>query len=361
MRKFLLSLVAIIAGAGLVSAENFTLVMGDQWGTEDCDLTEWTQDGFTFTPAKGENAKDKIPVYKQKNKEVRFYALNTVTITAPADGEPMTQLVFTLSKQGREEQAVVTASVGEVATQTVGNTTITWTGSAHSVTFTVGATNSLHTEDIADGSGQFNFTKVDIATGESTIEKPADTATEFFMCNATDAEGVLSAWTQGNLKFKAEKGADDTANDPALKNGEEARLYVGNVLTITTVDGQDIASLEFVLSAQGLQQQAALTASTGEMAQAQGANIKWTGKASSVTFTVGANEYGTDETKKGQFDFTKIILAYDDPSTEVTSIANANENLPVRYFNLQGVEVANPTTGIYIRRQGNTTTKISIR
>ena len=33
----------------------------------------------------------------------------------------------------------------------------------------------------------------------------------------------------------------------------------------------------------------------------------------------------------------------------------------VEYFNLQGMPVANPTTGIYIRRQGNTVTKVTVK
>ena len=34
---------------------------------------------------------------------------------------------------------------------------------------------------------------------------------------------------------------------------------------------------------------------------------------------------------------------------------------PVEYYNLQGIRVENPTTGVYIRRQGSSTTKVSIK
>ena len=37
------------------------------------------------------------------------------------------------------------------------------------------------------------------------------------------------------------------------------------------------------------------------------------------------------------------------------------ENAPVEYFNLQGIRVAEPANGLYIRRQGNTATKVYIR
>lgn len=359
MKKLLLTILASAACIGSITAENFTLVMGDQWGTEDCDLTEWTQQGFTFTPALGENPKGKIPVYKSKNKEVRFYALNTVTISAPTDGEAMTQLIFTLSKQGREEQAVITPSEGLMETQTVGNATVTWTGDSHSVTLTVGATNSLHTEGIEEGSGQFNFTKVEIATGTSEISKPVDTDTEFYMCNASATDGILSTWTQGNLQFSAVRGDDDTVNEPALKNDEEARLYAGNELTISTLDGSTIASLEFALSEQGMQQQAAIDPSVGTMTQAEGINAKWNGDASSITLKVGANEYGTNPAKKGQFDFTKITLVY---GTFVSTPAiEEDNNSSYEYYTMQGIKITKPASGIFIRRKGDKSEKIVIR
>ena len=136
---------------------------------------------------------------------------------------------------------------------------MTWNGSAYSLSLTVGETNSLHPEGIVDGSGQFDFVKVSILTGDSSIDKPEDTDSEFYMCNATATDGVLSEWIQGNLKFTAGKGADETVNDPALKNGDEARFYAGNLLTISTLDGRNIGSLEFVLSEQGFEQQPTIT------------------------------------------------------------------------------------------------------
>lgn len=174
MKKLLLSLVMVCMCCGMASAETFTLVMGDQWGAADCTLTEWTQLGFTFTPALGGNTKDKVPAYKTKNKEVRFYALNTLTISVAPGSEELNGITFTLSKQGREEQAVITASTGSVDEQTVGGGTVGWSGHAQTVTFTVGATNSLHTEGIADGSGQLCFTRVEIVTGTGAVAGTTD-------------------------------------------------------------------------------------------------------------------------------------------------------------------------------------------
>ena len=39
----------------------------------------------------------------------------------------------------------------------------------------------------------------------------------------------------------------------------------------------------------------------------------------------------------------------------------ADNNAAAEYFNLQGIRVANPTSGLYIRRQGNTATKVLVK
>lgn len=46
------------------------------------------------------------------------------------------------------------------------------------------------------------------------------------------------------------------------------------------------------------------------------------------------------------------------PDNEVAVDEIGNENAPVEYYNLQGVKVANPENGIFIRRQGSKATKV---
>ncbi len=54
-------------------------------------------------------------------------------------------------------------------------------------------------------------------------------------------------------------------------------------------------------------------------------------------------------------------LYHKDGDTGVNDIVVEDANAPVEYYNLQGVRVANPENGLYIRRQGNTATKVFIR
>ena len=43
----------------------------------------------------------------------------------------------------------------------------------------------------------------------------------------------------------------------------------------------------------------------------------------------------------------------------VKAIATDNADAPVEYYNLQGIRVANPANGIFIRRQGTQATKVA--
>ncbi len=54
----------------------------------------------------------------------------------------------------------------------------------------------------------------------------------------------------------------------------------------------------------------------------------------------------------------KITL---DIASGVDAVTVTDENAPVEYFNLQGIRVANPENGVYIRRQGSKTTKVMVK
>lgn len=59
------------------------------------------------------------------------------------------------------------------------------------------------------------------------------------------------------------------------------------------------------------------------------------------------------------FSYSEISLSPFGPSSVgVESIIDQNENAPVEYYNLQGVKVVNPEKGIYIKKQGNKSSKV---
>ncbi len=57
-------------------------------------------------------------------------------------------------------------------------------------------------------------------------------------------------------------------------------------------------------------------------------------------------------------DGSNLVLA-EGETTGIDGIV-ADENAPVEYYNLQGIRVENPENGIFIRRQGNKTTKVAL-
>ena len=68
-------------------------------------------------------------------------------------------IVFNISSQGLKRLTTITANTGTIATQSKGDKTVTWTGSAKSVTFTVGD-KAIYGSDGESSAGQFDFSSV---------------------------------------------------------------------------------------------------------------------------------------------------------------------------------------------------------
>jgi hypothetical protein len=69
--------------------------------------------------------------------------------------------------------------------------------------------------------------------------------------------------------------------------------------------------------------------------------------------------YTSSESSAGTWEVKNFLLT-GQKSASVSNIV-VDENAPVEYFNLQGVRVANPENGLYIRRQGNKATKVLVK
>lgn len=83
-------------------------------------------------------------------------------------------------------------------------------------------------------------------------------------------------------------------------------------------------------------------------------------KNTKITFRNSDNQfpdYGTVAEKKVARWFLDDVKVYTSTGAAVNEIVT-DENVPVEYFNLQGVKVANPENGIFIRHQGSKTSKV---
>ena len=123
--KKIFSLFAAVLFAGSMMAVNFTLSSADAV----------TVDGVTVTFAKGDGSNP--PAWYTNG--LRLYANNTVTVSSES---AITAITFNWQQQGTKAFNTATASVGEYThPEAAGEGK--WTGSANSVTFTLGASGQL--------------------------------------------------------------------------------------------------------------------------------------------------------------------------------------------------------------------------
>ena len=136
MRK-LFSLLTAVLFAGSMMAIDFTLSSAESV----------TKDGVTVTFAKGSGTT--APTWYEKG--LRLYAKNEVTITSESN---ITAISFNWEKQGTKAFAEASASTGSYTHPTEAGVGA-WTGSATSVTFTLGATGQLqlNTFSVTVGEG----------------------------------------------------------------------------------------------------------------------------------------------------------------------------------------------------------------
>ena len=133
----------------------------------------------------------------------------------------------------------------------------------------------------------------------------------------------------------------------------DMRLYSSNgnsnTMTIEATGGLKIESIEIAGKTVNT-----MTVDTGSYTGAKALST-WTpalARASSVekvvfTATAGVNINTINVITSGVYDSVDDIIV--------------DENAPVEYYNLQGVRVANPENGIYIRRQGSKVSKVLVK
>jgi hypothetical protein len=128
------------------------------------------------------------------------------------------------------------------------------------------------------------------------------------------------------------QGADNVVNLPAAQTGNSAQAIRG--VRMASADGKDYQIVQPL----------------GNAAQDDGYYT--------IHFPEGYFLLGADKTPSPSFElsFTVGVVA---SLTDITADCNDGE---AEYFTLQGIKVAgNPTTGIYIRRQGSKVSKVLIK
>lgn len=183
-------------------------------------------------------------------------------------------------------------------------------------------------------------------------------------CNAAiDLEGKVFANNGVEISFKngiEEAAAGETPEKPAKYQLFRSWSF-GHVVELRP-NGGKVTPTEMTLTAPAenkikaicviggsIMGSPSMAATTGTFALSpiDTARGLWKGDESSVKLTGG--KY-----------VDQIYVLYAEGGAGVNEM-EVNENAPVEYFNLQGVKVANPENGIFIRRQGSKVEKIMVK
>lgn len=153
MKKFFTLLLAV----GCMLSANATV-----FSFTSLESVNQTSDGYSVSIAKGSS--NNAPAYYDNG--LRLYAGNTITVT----GSDLKNISITFAKQGQKDYADLTASTGTLAsggtsTSATDLKTDLWTGTASSVTFTVGTGQRLIIRLEINGSG---------STGGNTPSEPSE-------------------------------------------------------------------------------------------------------------------------------------------------------------------------------------------
>lgn len=87
-------------------------------------------------------------------------------------------------------------------------------------------------------------------------------------------------------------------------------------------------------------------------------NCEFKNASFGMGFNSWASLYGDAGMESDVQDMVTILLPDNITPPSALGSITVDENAPVEYFNLQGIRIDNPENGLYIRRQGNTVTKV---
>lgn len=253
MKKFLLLLITAVVSLCASAQTTIQWASAADWTTFDGGIS-YTQDGFTLKALK--NNGSTAPNVNANEKDLRIYAKGTLTVS----GKQLTKIVFNVSAQGLKRLAEIAPSTGSVAVAD-DHKTVTWTGDAASVIFTVGD-KAVYGTDGNTKAGQLDIDNL-VITGEGGEVTPDVPGGNDFEAPLTDAQGnwtfedvvipedLTYIWSQSSsYGMKASAYANSTKYitesylvSPALKLGENSVLTFEHVQRYSAEDPASQLSL----------------------------------------------------------------------------------------------------------------------
>ena len=239
------TLYAVYATVG--AGETLTITPSAVSGSADPYTFTIDATGYSLTAKK--NSGSTAPTYTSN--EVRVYAKGTVTLTAP---KAMGTIVFNISTNGKKRLAPITASVGTIATQASGDATVTWTGDATEVTFTVGDIAEFGSENTKAGQlcfGTMTVTTAGSYSNYSTTCAAALANPTFSLAEGkyTEAKSVTISATEGTIYYTLD-GAEPTTSStqytgPIALN--DCGEYTIKAIAISSDSQSDVVSATYTI------------------------------------------------------------------------------------------------------------------
>lgn len=189
------------------------------------------------------------------------------------------------------------------------------------------------------------FVDNDHYTGDAPkiMFEAAETVTELKVSNA-ELGDICTIDTKD-----ARKAAIQTSDNPYLLLGKN------DPFSIVPAEGVTLTAISFTAPSANYTV-TTFEASTGTMTATSNKIWDWSGSATeAINFTLGASN-------KGPQRIMYIVITYTKNGDSGVATIDADNNAPVKYYNLQGVEVANPESGsLVICRQGGDVKKMIVR
>lgn len=376
MKKFLLTLMALVAVAGLASAQGVTLSVTDATdiqgthneekpasGSNNGEAENWKPlesfkiGDYTFTFSGSADGKQQPAYYKVMTGKtgpstVRLYANCSMTVTAPA-GVEMSSISFKGSNAASGLN--VTASTG---TFTLSGNNGTWAGKSNTLTITVSATWRISELTVlTDGENPGPAPEPDGVTFES-VTKFAAGKYVLVADNSSCAAPLAASKTYGYLPVVSVSPADGKVVTPE-ENAFEFEAVDGGY-AIKQSDGR-------YLYMKGAYNSFNLTDDLGEtegghvFSVTAGENGTWVITNVMMNKTL---QYSTQYKSYGAYpDVQGVYPAVYKLVTSAVETVEVNNDAPVQYYTIQGKQVNgdNLAAGLYIRRQGNVATKIIVK
>ncbi len=185
----------------------------------------------------------------------------------------------------------------------------------------------------------FNFNNFESLTFETPVTLPASGNGVDVDSNKLMSDGVTLSFVKGGNGVKYWNATSGTTL--RVYSPSQLTLAVDAAYTITKVTFDSPGDWGLAL---GAEQPGTFLNRVWEKGETENKNV------ASLTFNATAKTF-----------LNSIEVVYEKIGTGIESVAVDDENAPVEYFNLQGVKVANPSAGIYIRRQGSKATKVLVK